>query len=505
MKSFIIMLFLFLATAQANEKHFCKPFIAKMPIQQNGRVKPVFVHASETIKFLTGKSKNNNMNAVENFCLLSLKSLGMSKNFDIDANIDHVKILKLLNMKEGDHKIPFSKLTSLQSTIRVAIVGQKENGPYKKALNKVYNKINIYNDIIMGNNWKVPYWNNEKMTWISFHEFTKEFSKTDSRFIEQKLSDLNQKYLTNINDAHLLEYNYAKSRLPMIALLLTLFCLAALIIKKDVTFGVLSLAVMVIIAQTIFITLRIIISGRAPITNMYETVLFSGYGSLVLAMIIGHLKKEKLFLFIGLSYNLCTLFMLNFSYGLISGSIGPLVPVLRDNFWLSTHVTCIILSYGALALSWVMANTVLIKNKINKITQKEINYYSEIIYTCLKYGVILLGAGIILGGVWADYSWGRFWGWDPKETWSLIVICLYVAILHGKYTSWIAPKRFVPLTALAFLGVMMAWFGVNYILASGLHSYGFQEGGAIFLGSFFSIQILIVLLTTKKLNIILNS
>ena len=120
-------------------------------------------------------------------------------------------------------------------------------------------------------------------------------------------------------------------------------------------------------------------------------------------------------------------------------------------------------------------------------------------YSCLKYGVTLLAGGIILGGVWADYSWGRFWGWDPKETWSLIVLCIYMVILHGRYTSWIDNRKFVPFTAFAFLSVMMAWFGVNYILASGLHSYGFSEGGAIFLGAFFTIQVLILLVTTPKL------
>ena len=110
----------------------------------------------------------------------------------------------------------------------------------------------------------------------------------------------------------------------------------------------------------------------------------------------------------------------------------------------------------------------------------------------------MLGAGIILGGVWADYSWGRFWGWDPKETWSLIAFVIYMAILHGRYTSWIPNKRFIPLVAGAFMSIMMAWFGVNYILASGLHSYGFSEGGAVFLGSFFLVQTVIIVLTSKK-------
>jgi ABC-type transport system involved in cytochrome c biogenesis permease subunit len=228
---------------------------------------------------------------------------------------------------------------------------------------------------------------------------------------------------------------------------------------------------------------------------MYETVLFSGFGSLTLALVLGHLKKEKLFVYMGLGYNVCTLMMLNFANGMLSATISPLVPVLRDNFWLSTHVTCVILSYGALALSWILANSVLIKRKWGKITKKEELYYADVIYTTLKWGTTMLAAGVILGGVWADYSWGRFWGWDPKETWSLIVLFVYMAILHGRYTSWIKPARFITITAGAFLSVMMAWFGVNYILATGLHSYGFSEGGAIFLGSFFLVQISIILLT----------
>ena len=150
-------------------------------------------------------------------------------------------------------------------------------------------------------------------------------------------------------------------------------------------------------------------------------------------------------------------------------------------------------------MSWVLANSLLIKNRFSSISNKEIKYQADIMYTCLKFGVVLLAAGIILGGVWADYSWGRFWGWDPKETWSLIVLCVYMIILHGRYTNWITERRFIPLTAFAFLSVMMAWFGVNYILAAGLHSYGFSEGGAIFLGLFFSIQIGIILATTPRL------
>jgi ABC-type transport system involved in cytochrome c biogenesis permease subunit len=190
--------------------------------------------------------------------------------------------------------------------------------------------------------------------------------------------------------------------------------------------------------------------------------------------------------------------MMKFANGMLDPGISPLVPVLRDNFWLSTHVTTVILSYGALALSWLLANSILIRESLGKLDHAEYRYGVDLTYTCIKFGVVLLSAGVILGGVWADYSWGRFWGWDPKETWSLIVLLVYMAILHGKGTAWIPPKRFIPLVAGAFMSVMMAWFGVNYILATGLHSYGFSEGGAIFLGSFFLMQIAILVVTQMK-------
>ncbi len=266
--------------------------------------------------------------------------------------------------------------------------------------------------------------------------------------------------------------------------------------KTDkIAFGIILLTS---VTQIILIAFRVYISGRAPITNMYETVLSSGTGGLILSIILAKIHKQKTYYFLGLIYNFCSLLMLSYANGMLSGKISPLVPVLRDNFWLSTHVTTVILSYGALALSWVLANIALVKKRFKKLTSEDEKHFGEIIYSILKWGTTMLAAGIILGGVWADYSWGRFWGWDPKETWSLIVLCIYMAILHGRYTAWITNKNFFVITALSFLSVMMAWFGVNYVLATGLHSYGFREGGIIFLASFFVIQVGIVLISKFK-------
>jgi cytochrome c-type biogenesis protein CcsB len=301
-------------------------------------------------------------------------------------------------------------------------------------------------------------------------------------------------YLSLKGDQYLLELKYYKYNFFLWALLCSLLAIMLFVLTKNLIPGGIFTALSLML-QISAITIRVMISGRAPITNMYETVMFSGLGALIISLIIYAMRKDILFVLAGLACNILSLMMMKFANGMLDEGISPLVPVLRDNFWLSTHVTTVILSYAALALSWLLANSLLLRARFKGVNTVNYRYEVDLIYTSIKFGVVLLSAGVILGGVWADYSWGRFWGWDPKETWSLIVLLVYMSILHGKYTSWITHERFVPMVAGAFMSVMMAWFGVNYILASGLHSYGFSEGGAVFLGSFFLIQILILILT----------
>jgi ABC-type transport system involved in cytochrome c biogenesis permease subunit len=103
---------------------------------------------------------------------------------------------------------------------------------------------------------------------------------------------------------------------------------------------------------------------------------------------------------------------------------------------------------------------------------------SNFIYRTMQVGVLLIAAGTILGGVWADYSWGRFWGWDPKEVWALITLLVYLVPLHGRFAGWIGNFGLVVASVVCFLSVIMAWYGVNFVLGVGLHSYGFTEGGS---------------------------
>ena len=110
-------------------------------------------------------------------------------------------------------------------------------------------------------------------------------------------------------------------------------------------------------------------------------------------------------------------------------------------------------------------------------TAARIKPLSDFIYRAMQVGVLLVAAGTILGGVWADASWGRFWGWDAKEVWALITLLVYIVPLHGRFAGWINTFRYVCASVVCFLAVLMAWYGVNFVLGVGLHSYGFTEGG----------------------------
>jgi cytochrome c-type biogenesis protein CcsB len=484
------------------QPQFCTNELDSFPTRSGGREKPLYVLAQDTIKFMTGEGKIGEFTATEAFCKLSLKAFGMPSSIEVQIKVDHVDVRKLIGLTEDEKSISAQKLEPLISKIDTESAQIKENNSYKKELNRVKQRFETYQAIVTARIWTVPEIKNDKIDFISLAEYLTEkrvssVSGQTSDPVNFLFNQAKENYLKVNGDHYLIELKYYKWNLFTWSLMASLLGIILFVAIKNPRPAI-SITGLSIVLQIIGMGLRVMISGRAPITNMYETVMFSGFGALIISCIIAFYRKEKTFILAGLGFNVLSLMMMKFANGMLDEGISPLVPVLRDNFWLSTHVTTIILSYAALALSWLLANGLLLKSRFSVMSSSDYKYQVDLIYTCIKFGVVLLAAGIILGGVWADYSWGRFWGWDPKETWSLIVLLVYMAILHGKYTSWINPKRFVPMVAAAFMSVMMAWFGVNYILASGLHSYGFSEGGVIFLGTFFATQVFILILSLKS-------
>lgn len=219
---------------------------------------------------------------------------------------------------------------------------------------------------------------------------------------------------------------------------------------------------------------RVVISGRPPVTNMYESILWVAFGTMLFALIFESIYRNRVFLMAAAPVAVIALILADSQPVTFSRSINPLVPVLRDNFWLTTHVLTITLSYAAFALALALGHVVLWKT----IRRRPIGsgLYNHI-YRSLQVGVLLLATGTVLGAVWANYSWGRFWDWDPKETWALITLLAYLFVLHGRIAGKWGGFGLAVGAVVCFLSVLMAWYGVNFVLGVGLHSYGFGSGG----------------------------
>jgi cytochrome c-type biogenesis protein CcsB len=231
------------------------------------------------------------------------------------------------------------------------------------------------------------------------------------------------------------------------------------------------LLVLLFIAHTVGLAIRWYISGHAPWSNGYESMIYIGWAT-VLAGFIFSKRSSITLASTGILTGLI-LFVAHLNW--MNPQVTNLVPVL-NSYWLSIHVSMITASYGFLGLSALLGFiTILLfvfkttnNEKHISLSIKELNAINEM---SLMIGLAMLTTGNFLGGVWANESWGRYWGWDPKETWALVTILVYAVVLHLRFIKSIYNEfNYSVISLLSFTTVLMTYFGVNYYLA-GMHSY----------------------------------
>jgi cytochrome c-type biogenesis protein CcsB len=237
------------------------------------------------------------------------------------------------------------------------------------------------------------------------------------------------------------------------------------------------LLVLGFVLHAVGIGLRWAIAGRAPVSNMYESLVFMGAGAIALGIVPEVLHRKR---FLGMTAGVVGFLTLVFAENLpIDSSISPLVPVLANTYWLSVHVMTIMLSYSAFALAMALGHVALYVSLFQADRTERLSSITATLYRTLQVGILFLAAGIACGAVWANESWGRYWGWDPKETWSLITFFVYLAVVHAHFAGWVREFGLAVTSIIAFMSVVMTYYGVNFVLAAGMHSYGFAEGGRL--------------------------
>ena len=277
------------------------------------------------------------------------------------------------------------------------------------------------------------------------------------------------------------EVSYNKNNLfvwSIVFYIMSFFCAGISWMTRPNLFRLISLMSIVagFVLHSYGLVSRMIIMQRPPVTTLYESILFVGFILVLFAIIFEFYRKDTLGILIATTGG-SILHFVGFKYALDGDTLGVLVAVLNSNFWLSTHVTTITTGYGVSLVAGLMGHVYLLlayfKPKDKQLLDKVFNN---------TYGLTLMGLfftmfGTILGGIWADQSWGRFWGWDPKENGALLIVLWHLMVLHLRISGLIKPLGYAYAISLVNIVVAIAWFGVN-LLNVGLHSYGFTDNVA---------------------------
>jgi cytochrome c-type biogenesis protein CcsB len=217
--------------------------------------------------------------------------------------------------------------------------------------------------------------------------------------------------------------------------------------------------------------------GHAPLSNMYESLVFFSWCIALLYLLWERKLKSKAMGALALPFAFAFNAYASLAPG-ISAKIDPLIPALQSN-WLHAHVITCFLSYAAFAISCGVSIIYLVKFRKEREGEKDegvtglfpsLDSLDELIYRTIAVGFPLLTIGIVTGAAWADYAWGAYWSWDPKETWSLITWFVYAIFLHARFTRDWRGRRTAMLSIIGFLAVVVTYFGVNFFISS-LHSY----------------------------------
>ena len=226
--------------------------------------------------------------------------------------------------------------------------------------------------------------------------------------------------------------------------------------------------------HTMGLLFRIILQGRPPVTNLYSSAIFIGWVSVGLGIILERYYKNKIAVFLSAVLGFITLIIAH-NLSLSGDTMEMMQAVLDSNFWLSTHVVTVTIGYsstyvaGFIGLFYVFRG--LLSSSLTQNDQKELY---RMAYGIVCFSLLFSFVGTILGGIWADQSWGRFWGWDPKENGALMIVLWNAIILHARLSGIIRIRGFMLCAIFGNILTSFSWFGVN-ILGVGLHSYGFMD------------------------------
>lgn len=256
------------------------------------------------------------------------------------------------------------------------------------------------------------------------------------------------------------------------------------------------------LAHTAGLVFRMVLEGRPPVTNLYSSAIFIGWGAMILGIFLERFYRVGLGNLVASIAGFITLFIAH-NLALGGDTMEMMRAVLDTNFWLATHVVVVTLGYSATFVAGLLAVLYVVLGVFTPMAAQTLNRkgaaapegapaesgltvgkaLAKMVYGIVCFATLFSFVGTVLGGIWADQSWGRFWGWDPKENGALLIVLWCAAILHARWGGWIRERGLMTMAIFGNIVTSFSWFGVN-LLSIGLHSYGFTDNGAEYLMNF---------------------
>jgi ABC-type transport system involved in cytochrome c biogenesis permease subunit len=252
------------------------------------------------------------------------------------------------------------------------------------------------------------------------------------------------------------------------------------------------LLLVAVLVHTLAIGMRIYLQDRPPVTNLYSSAIFVGWASALAGLVIERFFRLGIAVLGATTIGTSTLIIAH-NIGNDGDTMQMMQAVLDSNFWLATHVITITLGYSATFLAGAIAMIYLIARLCtNAVTPERERAMIRMVYGVVCFAMLLSFVGTVLGGIWADQSWGRFWGWDPKENGAALVVLINAIILHARWGGLVRARGIAVLAVAGNIVTAWSWFGTN-MLGVGLHAYGFMDSASMWLAIFVLAQIMLML------------
>lgn len=571
MKACFLFLFLLLQISCFAESE--SNLIKYLPVQHDGRIKPLDTVARSSLLLLHGSQNINHQGR---------KLSAIDWLLDVIMNSKNAKDVKLIRVENKDllkflgkkiEKPAYFSISELQQHIeelyslssQIMSIEEKEQDAYQRAIIVLWQQITLFlrlsntfwiaeienipsefkafEQVIDNDSISLPYkkalpisleWFQKRYEFLSQVAYCKLFPSSENKdqwlnIGESLLSMTHDKYHKSIIDKminiissyqrnsrnfdrHVNDYIKEMSRFSpnigprikfeVINNQLQPFFLSSLIYLTVIFLSILSwifnLDKLRILIFTLFIAgcvlhslglfARMYIESRPPVTNLYSSAIFVGFGAVIFSLFMENKYRNNTGSIAGSIIGALTLIIAH-HLSMNGDTIEVLRAVLNSNFWLSTHVVMITLGYSSTFLAGSLGIIYIFRGLFTlSLDTRTSNILSNMVYKTIGFSTFFTFIGTVLGGLWADQSWGRFWGWDPKENGALLIILWNVIILHARIAKFIKTRGMMLLSVFGNVITALSWFGVN-ILGVGLHSYGFIQGTFLWLVIFVLSQI----------------